>query len=248
MNILSWLRSRLCSSLVDELTIALTQANIDLDMCHIDRRRAESVVISMTNTITHLERDKALLAANVNELINDVGVAQAHIEALEYQLADMQRDTLAFRLIPYWNWIKPIASEFKMDSLMLAGVVSAESSFRSVPGDGGDARGIAQMHSITWRDMYGPTANWIGAWDIEPSIRAIALYRRRYTPWLNLYWSITDSKWLWACYNTGTGNIKKHLDAGLGWEQLSSEVRKHVARYFAARDYFRQQLGIESRE
>lgn len=122
-----------------------------------------------------------------------------------------------------------LAATLGCEWTLLAGQLMRESSGDpNAIGDGGLAYGLCQIHLLTayaHPDLQCmPPARFL-----EPGVnmQAYILEMSRLWVWLGRY-GISDARLLLACWNWGQGRMKKHLDAGGGYDDLPDVVREYV--------------------
>ena len=150
-------------------------------------------------------------------------------------------------IFEYEAEIAAASKETRMDPIILAGLIQAESGFRpEKPGKSGE-RGLCQIMPGAWSDVM--TEPYSRAWEPALNILAGARYWMRQHKYIDLSrlkpddWDKSHLWWTFVAYNAGPGAGMKLLESGKTLEQLPQEILDNLDNYHAGIAWARAQGG-----
>ena len=121
---------------------------------------------------------------------------------------------------------RAIGRRYDLSWRMLAAQAYIESSFDSVAlGDGG-AMGLMQIMPNTWRE-WAPAVEMSDPFDSYSNALVAAVYLDYLRTMLGKQ-GHPEAEWMLVAYNWGIDKVLKHLEAGLGWDELPPESRQYA--------------------
>lgn len=126
----------------------------------------------------------------------------------------------------YQQMFEAVALRFDLNWRVLAAQAYLESSFDSLAlGQSGDM-GLMQILPGTWRE-WAPTVDAADPFDAQSNTLVAAAYLDYLRGQLGQR-GYPQIEWMLVAYNWGLDKVNKHLDAGLGWDDLPAERRQYA--------------------
>lgn len=155
----------------------------------------------------------------------NLAVAPVEQPASAASIADVQ-PAAPEQHLTYQQMFRAIGRRYDLSWRMLAAQAYIESSFDSVAlGDGG-AMGLMQIMPNTWRE-WAPVVEMSDPFDSYSNALVAAVYLDYLRTMLGKQ-GRPEAEWMLVAYNWGIDKVLKHLEAGLGWDELPPESRQYA--------------------
>jgi soluble lytic murein transglycosylase-like protein len=126
----------------------------------------------------------------------------------------------------YQQMFQEIAMRYDLNWRMLAAQAYIESSFDTLALGNGGALGLMQIMPETWRE-WAPVVDVADPFDAYSSVLVAAAYLDYLRSELGTQ-GHPQQEWMLVAYNWGPDKLNDHLAAGLGWDDLPTELRQYA--------------------
>ncbi len=128
--------------------------------------------------------------------------------------------------ITYQEMFQEIGRQHDLNWRMLAAQAYTESSFDSVAVSPKGAMGLMQILPTTWHE-WAPAAKASDPMDSYSNVLVAAIYLDYLRTTLSQH-GHPQAQWMLVAYNWGIDKVVRHLDSGLGWDDLPPETRQYA--------------------
>jgi soluble lytic murein transglycosylase-like protein len=132
----------------------------------------------------------------------------------------------ASRNLTYQQMFQDIGRRYDLNWRMLAAQAYVESSFDSVALSKKGAMGLMQVLPTTWQE-WAPQVKAADPFDSYNNTLVACAYLDYLRTTLSRH-NHPQVEWMLVAYNWGIDKVLRHLDQGLGWDDLPPESRQYA--------------------